>query len=166
MKPMKGKVWTFGDNIDTDLIIPHAYLMTDDPQVQVHHAFESIYEKFYEKVVPGDIIVAGTNFGAGSSREEAVFVLKEMGISLVIADSIARIYYRNLINLGILAINLPGVSNHVKSGDILTVDPVIGKTTNNSNKKKFTFLPFSDRILSIIIDGGAISHLRKQLRKH
>jgi 3-isopropylmalate/(R)-2-methylmalate dehydratase small subunit len=166
MKQKKGKVWTFGDNIDTDLIVPHAYLMTDDPQVQIHHAFESIYEKFYEKVTPGDIIVAGKNFGAGSSREEAVFVLKEIGISIVIADSIARIYYRNLINLGILAIEIPGISEYVKKGDILIVDPVNGKITNVSNKKEFLFPPFSDHILSIIKEGGAIPHLRKQLGEH
>ncbi|TFG17567.1 MAG: 3-isopropylmalate dehydratase small subunit [Promethearchaeota archaeon] len=166
MEHIRGKVWTFGDKVDTDLIVPHAYLTTDDPQVQVQHAFESIYEKFYEKVTPGDIIVAGINFGAGSSREEAVYVLKEMGISIIIADSIARIFYRNLINLGILAIGIPGVSEHVKNGDILIVDTMNGIVTNTSNKKKFKFQPFSDQILTLINEGGAIPHLRKQLRKH
>ena len=166
MKQIKGKVWTFGNKVDTDLIVPHAYLMTDDTQVQIQHAFESIYEKLYEKVAPGDIFVAGSNFGTGSSREEAVFVVKEMGISIVIADSIARIYYRNLINLGILAIEIPGISNHVKNGDILTVHLTNGEVINTSNKKKFTFQPFSDQILTLIKEGGAIPHLRKELGKH
>jgi len=166
VKPIEGKVWTFGDLIDTDLIIPHAYLTTPEPEEQVKHAFESIYENFYQKVKAGDIIVAGKNFGTGSSREEAVFVLKQMGIQVVIADSIARIYYRNLINLGILAIQIPSISKHVKNQDVLSIDCEKGLVTNITTSKSFKFPPFPEYILHLIEMGGMINYIKQKLGKH
>jgi 3-isopropylmalate/(R)-2-methylmalate dehydratase small subunit len=166
LRQIQGKVWTFGDKIDTDLIMPHAYLMTDNPEEQVEHAFESLYDKFYEKVKPGDIIVAGKNFGAGSSREEAVFVLKEMGISAVLADSIARIFYRNLINLGIIAIQIPGISRKVNLEDILVIELKKGTVTNIRTTEEFAFQPIPDHILKLIDQGGMINYLQTILRKH
>jgi 3-isopropylmalate/(R)-2-methylmalate dehydratase small subunit len=166
MKIIKGKAWTFGDFVDTDLIIPHTFLTTANPDDLVEHAFESIYDNFYKLVNSGDIIVAGKNFGTGSSREEAVFVLKEMGISVVVADSIARIYYRNLINLGILAIQIADISKNVHNGDIITVDSNKGILTNTTTSKIFSFKPFPDYILNLIQSGGALNYFKKKLRKH
>ncbi len=166
MKLVEGKVWTFGDLVDTDLIIPHAYLTTANPEELVKHAFESIYENFYKKVKKGDIIVAGRNFGTGSSREEAVYVIKQMGIKIVIADSIARIFYRNLINLGVYAIQLPGISKHIKNGEIVTVNFEKGVITNTSSSQSFNFQPFPDYISNIINFGGTINYLKARLRKH
>lgn len=166
MRLIKGIAWTFGDLVDTDLIIPHEYLMTSNPDEQVEHAFESIYENFHQKVKPGDIIVAGKNFGTGSSREEAVFVLKQMGIPVVIADSIARIYYRNLINLGILAIQIPGISKNVKNGDRLIINCEKGEVVNTSTSQKLSFPPFPEHIQSLIQAGGTINYIKQYLGKH
>jgi len=166
LKIIKGRVWTFGDFIDTDLIIPHAFLTTADPKELITHAFENIFKDFYKKVIPGDIIVAGRNFGTGSSREEAVYVLKQMGISAVIADSFARIYYRNLLNLGITAIAIKDISKSVKTGDVITIDCKKGELKNTSNSEMFSFSPFPAYILTLIESGGAINSLLKKLKKH
>ena len=166
MNIIKGRVWTFGDLIDTDVILPHSYLTTSNPEELVTHAFESVYENFHKEVKPGDIIVAGKNFGTGSSREEAVYVLKQMGITAVVADSIARIYYRNLINLGIYAIQIPGISKDVKKGDELSINCEKGVFTNVTQSKTYSFLPFSGFILNLIKTGGAINFLKQNLGKH
>ena len=163
---LKGKVWTFGDSIDTDVIIPHIYLSTSDPEELVIHAFESIFENFYLQAKPGDIIVAGKNFGTGSSREEAVYVLKQIGIKAVIADSIARIYFRNLINLGIYAIQIDGISKNIKNGDNLSVDCEKGIISNLTTSQEFKFQRFPEYILNLVKNGGTINYIRNQLGKH
>ena len=166
MTVLKGKAWCFGDLVDTDIIIPHMYLTTANPCELVKHAFESVYNNFSQRVTEGDIIIAGRNFGTGSSREEAVYVLKQMGIRVVIADSIARIYYRNLINLGIYAIQIPGISKQIKNGDLIKVDLENGNLSNTTTSKNFDFAPFPDHILSLIKAGGTINYLRETLGKH
>ncbi|MBN2156565.1 MAG: 3-isopropylmalate dehydratase [Candidatus Lokiarchaeota archaeon] len=166
MNTITGKVWVFGDFIDTDLIIPHAYLATSDPSELTKHAFESIYENFYQKVKRGDIIIAGKNFGTGSSREEAVFVLKQMGIAAVIAESFARIYYRNLINLGILAIQIENITHAVKNGDIITIDCRNGTLQNTTTSETFIFPSFPSFIVNLIEKGGTIHFLKEKLGKH
>ncbi len=166
MIKLKGKAWIFGDSIDTDVIIPHNYLTTFNPEELVIHAFESIYDNFYQQAKPGDIIVAGKNFGTGSSREEAVYVLKQIGIQVVIADSIARIYFRNLINLGIYAIQIDGISRKVKNGDELCVDCEKGIIINMTSSQEYRFQPFSKYILNLVKIGGTINYIRNQLGKH
>ena len=119
---IKGRVWKFGDNVDTDAILPARYLIYTDPEELAKYAMTGIDEEFPKKVNKGDIIVAGRNFGCGSSREHAPIGLKALGISLVIAESFARIFYRNAINIGLPLMECKGISKKVDEGDILEVD--------------------------------------------
>lgn len=157
-----GKIWKFGDDINTDLIIPSQFLTENDPSIIVTHAFEGIRPGFANQVNKGDIIVGGKNFGSGSSREEAVFVLKELGISLVIAESFSRIYFRNLINLGIPAISLNDTSKNFSDGDIVEINLELGKITNLKTGKEFQFKKLPDFLIEIINEGGVINLLKKR----
>jgi len=158
---IEGKIWLFGNNVNTDLIIPPAYLTVNDPSQIVQHAFDGIRTGFSKIINKGDIIVAGKNFGSGSSREEAVFVLTQLGISCVIAESFSRIYFRNLINQGIPAITIDPNLNEFKEGDILRVDLKMGKITNLKSNKITNFKPIPKYIMDLIENGGAIPALKK-----
>ncbi|MDI9394680.1 MAG: homoaconitase small subunit [Euryarchaeota archaeon] len=155
--PIKGRVWKFGNDIDTDVIIPGKYLRTKDMQVFAAHAMEGIDPEFSKKVKPGDIIVAGDNFGCGSSREQAPLALKHAGIACVVAKSFARIFFRNAINVG-----LPLIEAYIEceEGEEIEVDllkgevKVPGKGTFKGNK-----LP--DFLLEILTDGGLVAHRKK-----
>ncbi|MHA1144268.1 MAG: 3-isopropylmalate dehydratase small subunit [Candidatus Helarchaeota archaeon] len=158
---IKGKVWKFGDNIDTDIIIPGRYLVLRDPDEMASHAFEPIDETFAKNVQKGDIIVAGKNFGSGSSREEAPFVLKQLGIAAVVAESFARIFFRNAINLGLPLVEVKDVSTNVKKGDTIEIDVLEGIITLNGKIFHGTKLP--DFLLELITEGGALKAVRKRL---
>ncbi len=155
--PIVGRVWKFGNDIDTDVIIPGKYLRTKDMQVFAAHAMEGIDPEFAKKVTPGDIIVAGTNFGCGSSREQAPLALKHAGVACIVARSFARIFFRNAINIG-----LPLLEADVgcEEGDEVEIDllkgeiKVIGNGTFKGNR-----LP--DFLLEILTAGGLVAHRRK-----
>jgi 3-isopropylmalate/(R)-2-methylmalate dehydratase small subunit len=160
---MRGRVFKYGDDINTDVIFPGKYTYTiTDPAEMARHALEDLDPGFVENVKKGDIIVAGKYFGCGSSREQAVTCLKEAGISVVIAQSFARIYYRNCINSGLPPLILEDTSE-IKTGDELDVDVETGKITNTTSGKTYKVNPLPSFVMEIINNGGLISHLKKEL---
>ena len=139
---MKGCVIRYGDNVDTDVIIPARYLTRSDPEHLAMHCMEDLDPHFLEKRKPGDIIVAGNNFGCGSSREDAPLAIKSAGISCIIARSFARIFYRNAINIGLTILESPEAAERLKEGDLVEVDPAKGLITNVSRSETYTAAPF------------------------
>ena len=158
---LKGKVHKFGDNIDTDVIIPARYLVTTDEEKLGKHCMEGIKPDFSGKVNPGDIIVAGENFGCGSSREHAPLSIKGCGISLVIASSFARIFFRNSINVGLPIIVSSEVSKNTEEDDELEVDPIKGEVKNITKGKIFNVVPFPPFLEEIIYSGGLMEWYKK-----
>ncbi|KUK01548.1 MAG: 3-isopropylmalate dehydratase small subunit 1 [Methanobacteriaceae archaeon 41_258] len=157
---IQGRTWKFPDNIDTDVIIPGRYLRTFNLDELASHVMEGIRPDFPAKVKKGDIIIAGKNFGCGSSREQAPRALKHAGISAIIAKSFARIFYRNAINIG-----LPVIVADIKAneGDILKIDLERGIIKNKTIGETFKIKPFNDFILEILEDGGLVEHYLKKL---
>ncbi len=160
-KIIQGRAWKFPDNIDTDVIIPGRYLRTFNLDELASHIMEGIRPDFPTKVKKGDIILAGNNFGCGSSREQAPRALKHAGISAIIAKSFARIFYRNSINIG-----LPVIVADIKAdeGDILKIDLEKGIIENKTTMETFKIKPFNDFILEILEDGGLVEHYLKKGR--
>ncbi len=156
---VKGKVIKYGDNVDTDIIIPARYLNTSDHAELASHCMEDLDTTFVTRVEKGDIMVAGQNFGCGSSREHAPIAIKASGISLVIAKSFARIFYRNSINIGLPIIECPEAAEDISEGDILEVDCGRGVIRNITTGKTYETLPFPDFIQGIIEDGGLIASI-------
>ncbi|HHX24379.1 MAG: 3-isopropylmalate dehydratase small subunit [Tepidanaerobacteraceae bacterium] len=159
---IEGKVWTFGDNIDTDVIIPARYLNTTDPQELAAHCLEDANPEFSKKVKKGDIIVAGNNFGCGSSREHAPIAIKAVGISCVIASSFARIFYRNSINIGLSILEFSDGINKIKNSDELNIDTDKGIIKNLTTGENFKARPFPDFIKEIINAGGLLNYAVKE----
>ena len=155
MEKIKGKVWEFGDNIDTDIIIPGRYLRTFNPQDLADHVLEGERKDFTKNVKKGDIILAGENFGCGSSREQAPLAIKTAGVSAIIAKSFARIFYRNSINIG-----LPVIKANVKAkdNDIISINLEKGIVVNETTKEEFEIEPFKDFMLKILSEGGIVNH--------
>ena len=162
---IKGKVWKFGDNIDTDVIIPGRYLTIRDPDQMASHTFEPIRPDFTEKVSKGDIIVGGSNFGTGSSREEAPFVLKTLGIAAIVAESFARIFYRNAVNLGIPLLELKQVSNYFNEGDTAEIDFEEGIIKNLTQNKQYQGTKLPAFLMEIINAGGAIPAVKQRIKQ-
>lgn len=152
-----GKTIKYGNNIDTDVIIPARYLNTTDAAELASHCMEDIDKDFTKKVNPGDIIVAGTNFGCGSSREHAPIAIKASGISCVIAADFARIFYRNAINIGLPIVECPEASAGIENGDRLEVDFDKGKITNITQNKAYVINPFPPFLQNIILAGGLLA---------
>ena len=159
----KGKVFKYGDNVDTDVIIPARYLNIADPKELSTHAMEDIDADFVKNMHPGDIVVATRNFGCGSSREHAPLVLRENGVSCVIASSFARIFYRNSINTGLAIMECPEAVDAIKQGDVVDVDADAGVITNATTGETFKAQPFPPFIREIIEEGGLINRTRKVL---
>ena len=163
MEAAKGRVHKYGDNVDTDVIIPARYLNTSDEKELAGHCMEDIDKEFVNKVQPGDIMVANKNFGCGSSREHAPIAIKAAGISCVIAASFARIFYRNSINIGFPILECPKASEAIQAGDIISVDTktgiIIDETTGETFEAK-AFPPFID---NIIAKGGLLPYLKEKL---
>jgi 3-isopropylmalate/(R)-2-methylmalate dehydratase small subunit len=151
---LNGNALCYGDNVDTDVIIPARYLNTADPKELAAHCMEDIDRDFLKKVKPGDIVVAGKNFGCGSSREHAPLALKTAGISCVVAKSFARIFYRNAINIGLPIIVCDG---KFAEGDALSVDLTDGTLENKTTGQKYTFPPFPPFLQKIISAGGLMN---------
>lgn len=159
MDIIKGKTWTFGENIDTDIIIPGRYLRTFNPKDLAEHVLEGERPDFTANVQKGDIIVADENFGCGSSREQAPVAIKTAGVSAIVAKSFARIFYRNSINIG-----LPVIISDIeaKDGDVISIDLSEGTIINETTGESETFEPFKDFMLSILEDGGLVNHHMKE----
>ncbi len=157
----EGRVFKYSDNIDTDVIIPGRYLNSSDPEVLAAHCMEGLDSKFSSKVEKGDVIVAGSNFGSGSSREHAPLSIKASGVSCVIAKSFARIFYRNSINIGLPVFICPSGVENINTGDIVEVDIESGYIKNKNNNKAFQAEKFPLFIQEIIKAGGLIAYTKK-----
>lgn len=153
---VKGNVLKYGDNVDTDVIIPARYLNTTDKKELAFHCMEDIDNTFSARVKAGDVMVAGSNFGCGSSREHAPISIKESGISLVIAKSFARIFYRNAVNIGLPIIECEQAAEDIDEGDNIEVDFDNGTIINTTHKKKYKTKPFPPFIQKIIKAGGLV----------
>ena len=156
-----GKAIKYGDNVDTDVIIPARYLNTIDKKELASHCMEDIDKDFKNKVKAGDIMVAGNNFGCGSSREHAPIAIKESGISLVIAKSFARIFYRNSINIGLAIVECPEAADAIENGDTVEADLDNGIIYDVTNGKQFKVQPFPEFIQKIIANGGLVESVKK-----
>ncbi|HNY51685.1 MAG TPA: 3-isopropylmalate dehydratase small subunit [Smithella sp.] len=155
----KGKVWKFGDNIDTDAIIPARYLTTSDPQALAAHCMEDADPDFVAKMKNGDIILGGENFGCGSSREHAPISIKAAGVSCVIAKSFARIFYRNAFNMGLPIFESRELFDAIKEGEEIHVDSSSGTITATGSNKIFKINPIPPFMEELIADGGLMKHI-------
>jgi 3-isopropylmalate dehydratase small subunit len=162
MEKITGRVWKLGDNIDTDVIFPGKYLPIIDAPEMAKHALEGYDPEFPRKIKAGDIIVAGSNFGCGSSREQAATCLKYAGISCVVAKSFSRIFFRNAINQGLALVQSKDAPDHIQDGQTATIDFTSGEIIA-PNEEKFSFPPLPDFLMGILNDGGLIPHVKKSL---
>jgi len=162
MKAAQGTVFRFGDNIDTDVIIPARYLNSSDPKELAAHCMEDIDKTFVDKVSEGDIIVADKNFGCGSSREHAPIAIKAAGVSCVIAKTFARIFYRNAINIGLPIIECEEAANDIKAGDEVKVDFDSGLITNISNGNTYQGQAFPEFMQKIIASEGLVNYINNK----
>ena len=160
-----GNAIKFGDNVDTDVILPGKYLVLIDPKELAKHALEGLDPTFPEKAKKGVVVVGGKNFGCGSSREQAPLALKSAGVNCVLAESFARIFFRNAINIGLPVIECKGISAAVDNGDELAVDFEAGKIQNLSKRQSLQVTKLPPFILEILSDGGLIENLRRRLNK-
>lgn len=157
-----GRAWKFGDHIDTDVIIPARYLTSSDPKELGSHCLEDADPEFVKKVRKGDIIIAGRNFGSGSSREHAPIAIKAAGISCVIAESFARIFYRNAFNMGLSIFESSEAARDIKEGDLVRVHGETGLIEDQTQKKKFQAEPIPPFMQELIKDGGLVAHIKKK----
>ena len=160
---LKGKVHKYGANVDTDVIIPARYLSLSEPAELAEHCMEDIDKDFLSRVKPGDIMVATTNFGCGSSREHAPLAIKAAGISCIIAKSFARIFFRNSINTGLPLLESDEAVDNIDAGDEIEVDLAYGTINNLTNGRKFTAKPYPDFMAELIANGGLIEHTKMRL---
>ncbi len=163
MMKTKGKVFKYGDNVDTDVIIPARYLNTSDAKELSLHCMEDIDTEFVKKVETGDILVAGWNFGCGSSREHAPLVIKTCGTGCVIAKSFARIFYRNAINIGLPILECETAADEISAEDIVEVDFDTGKIIDVTTGKTYQAQPFPEFIQDIIKSGGLLASLKEAM---
>jgi 3-isopropylmalate/(R)-2-methylmalate dehydratase small subunit len=161
----KGQAWVYGDNVDTDVIIPARYLNTSDPKELAKYCMEDIDQTFAKEVKVGDIMIAGENFGCGSSREHAPISIKEAGISVVIAKTFARIFFRNAINIGLPILENDKLPYEVKRGDEIEVDLENGIVKNLTTKKEYQTPKYSGSIQKLIEVGGLVNYTKEKLKK-
>jgi 3-isopropylmalate/(R)-2-methylmalate dehydratase small subunit len=159
---LRGRVWKFGENIDTDAIIPINYCNLTNSQEFGQHCMEGIDTDFHKKVKPGDIMVAGRNFGCGSSREPAPLAIKAIGISCIIAKTFARIFYRNAFNIGLPILECADAPNHIEEGHEIEVDLDTGEIKDLSLEKSFQAKPIPSFMQDLVRDGGLMNHLAKE----
>ena len=161
----RGRVFKYGDNVDTDVIIPARYLNTSDPKELAVHCMEDIDLEFTKKVKAGDIIVANKNFGCGSSREHAPLAIKESGISCVIASTFARIFYRNAINIGLPILECDEAVKAIEAGDELEVDFTTGVIKNVTRNQEYQGEPFPEFMQKIINANGLVNYIKEKQQK-
>jgi 3-isopropylmalate/(R)-2-methylmalate dehydratase small subunit len=157
-----GKVWKYGDNVDTDAIIPARYLNVSTPEELARHCMEDVDTSFAGTVQAGDVIVAGENFGCGSSREHAPLAIKGAGISCVVARSFARIFYRNAINIGLPILECPGAADETQGGQRLDVDLQTGQVRNLSTGQVYQATPYPPFMMALIEAGGLVAYTRQK----
>jgi 3-isopropylmalate/(R)-2-methylmalate dehydratase small subunit len=162
---LKGKVFKYGADVNTDVIIPARYLNVSDPDELAKHCMEDIDADFLKKVRPGDIIMATTNFGCGSSREHAPLAIKTAGVSCVIARSFARIFFRNAINIGLPLLECAEAVANTGSGDVLGVDLASGQIENLTKRKTFTARPYPEFMAELISAGGLVEYTKNRLAR-
>jgi 3-isopropylmalate/(R)-2-methylmalate dehydratase small subunit len=160
---LKGKVWKFGSDVNTDVIIPARYLSTSDPDELACHCMEDADPHFFKKIAKGDVIVAGKNFGCGSSREHAPIAIKAAGISCVIAPSFARIFYRNAINMGLPILESAEAAAGLEEGQEVQVDLASGTITNVATGAVYQAAPFPDFMRQLIEAGGLIAYVQGKI---
>jgi 3-isopropylmalate/(R)-2-methylmalate dehydratase small subunit len=160
---MRGKVWVYGDHINTDVIIPGRYLDDYDPKNLAKHVLEDLDPSFSKKVAFGDIIVAGRNFGCGSSREQAPVALKTAGVGVVIAGSFSRIFFRNAINIGLPVLECKGATSLFNSGDMALINIEKGILINETSGQKAKFTPPSAFLQEILNSGGLVPHTKRKI---
>ena len=161
---LMGTVWKYGDDVDTDGIIPARYLNVSDPEDLARHCMEDVDPGFARAVRAGDVIVAGENFGCGSSREHAPLAIKGSGVACVVAKSYARIFYRNAINIGLPILECPQAVEETQKGDLLAADLGAGTVTNLRTGRTYQVSPFPPFIMGIIQAGGLVPYTRERLR--
>ncbi len=161
-----GKVWKYANDVDTDVIIPARYLNTQDPKELAKHCMEDIDTTFAKEVQPGDIIVAQDNFGCGSSREHAPISIKASGVSVIIANTFARIFYRNAINIGLPILESPEAVADAAKGDILEVDLTTGVIVNKTKNKSYQAQPFPEFMQEIIKAGGLVNYTKNRIAQN
>ncbi|MCX5885385.1 MAG: 3-isopropylmalate dehydratase small subunit [Proteobacteria bacterium] len=159
---LTGKAFTFGNDIDTDVIIPAIYLNTSDPEELAQHCMEGVDQHFPTRVKQGDLIVAGKNFGCGSSREHAPVAIRAAGVSCVIARSFARIFYRNAFNIGLPIVEAPEAVDGIHDGDAIEVDITGGTIKNLTKGAVFTFKPIPSFMQELLAQGGLINYIMKK----
>jgi len=164
--PITGAAHKFGDHVDTDVIIPARYLTTSNPAELAAHCMEDIDAEFVGRVKPGDIIVAGRNFGCGSSREHAPIAIQAAGVSVVIAETFARIFYRNALNIGLPIIESEDAARGISAGDQVEVDLAGGKIKNLTTGQEFTFAPLVGAAQDLIKAGGLVELTKQKLAAH
>ena len=162
MKSAKGTVFKYGDNVDTDVIIPARYLNSSDPAELALHCMEDIDKEFVHRVKAGDIIVADKNFGCGSSREHAPLAIKCAGVSCVIAETFARIFYRNAINIGMPIIECPEAARAIEGGDVVEIDFDSGVITNKTRNESYQGQAFPPFMQKIIEAGGLVNYINEK----
>ena len=162
-KHLSGRAWVYGDNIDTDVIIPARHLTSSDPKVLAMHCMEDIDASFVKEAKPGDIVVGGANFGCGSSREHAPLAFLGAGVSAVVAANFARIFFRNAINVGLPILECPEIVGRVAKGDILDIDLGTGVITNQTSGEAFRAQPFPEFLNDLVEAGGLVEYGRKRL---
>lgn len=160
---IKGKAFKYGDNVDTDVIIPARYLNEPDHESLAKHCMEDIDADFSNKVEKGDVIIAGGNFGCGSSREHAPIAIKASGVSVVIASSFARIFYRNAINIGLPIMECPAAAKGIEAGDRVSVDFSSGEIFNETKNQGYQSAPFPEFVSGIINAGGLLKSLKQRM---
>jgi len=158
---MKGKCWKFGDDVNTDEIIPARYLNVIDESELAAHCMEGIDPEFVHSAEPGDVIVGGKNFGCGSSREHAPVSVKAFGIQCVVARSFARIFFRNAINIGLPIVECPAAADETETGDVIEVDLAGGTVINHTKETSYDFAPFPAELQAIIDAGGLIPYAKQ-----
>jgi len=163
MSVLRGRVHVYGDNVDTDVIIPARYLTSWDPAELGAHCLEDLDPEFLNAVRPGDMIVAGENFGCGSSREHAPIAIKAAGVSCVIAKSFARIFFRNAINVGLPALVCPEAASQINTGDELSADIAAGRIENLTQGRTYQAEPFPEFLQQIIAAGGLVPYTQQRL---
>jgi len=161
----KGKAWVYKDNVDTDVIIPARYLNTSDPKELAKYCMEDIDKSFAEEVKQGDVIIAGENFGCGSSREHAPIAIKESGVTAVIAKSFARIFFRNAINIGLVILKNTELPDEVTKGDEIEVDAENGTIKNLTTGKEYSTTAYTGSIKELIDVGGLVNYTKAKLAK-
>lgn len=161
---IRGKIWKFGNDIDTDVIIPARYLNTSDPQELAKHCMEDADPGFSRRISPGDIIMGGKNFGCGSSREHAPIAIKGAGIGLVIAESFARIFYRNAFNIGLPILESPQATAEIRQGDEVEADIETGLIIDHTTGARYQAHPIPPFMRELLAAGGLVAYVRRQRR--